>query len=141
MVNVIHDRSEMCKESRNVKRTDTLVLTGSSRYYDLLYCSWKACWADGESSISLSSPTTWAASSLSSARFNMSQLRDLIRSRLLQDPRRCRHSLASAAWGDVANSCTIKLLAMVKFVRESIEVLATEREDLLELPTRWPESF
>lgn len=70
----------------------------------LAWCSWNADSAAGDRSISLSIPATYVASSLSNARFNKSQLRDLMRSKPLQPSSWLRHSFASFEVGDVTKS-------------------------------------
>lgn len=64
-------------------------------------------------------PLTNTPSSLSRARFNRSQLRLLMRSKLLHAFSKARHSFASLTAGDVTKRRSMKLLAMVKLVRES----------------------
>lgn len=86
--------------------------------FGCLLSSQAAC-AEGLRSINLSIPATKTPSSLSSARLSISQLRLLIRRSERQALSRVRHSFASADVGAVTKRTSMKLEAIVKFVRAS----------------------
>lgn len=99
--------------------------------------------AAGLSSIKVSIPATKTPSSRSNARFNRSQLLLFTRSKERQAYKSVRHSLASARVGDVTKSNNIKLEAMVKFERESGNLISTNMQPFMvnkkkNMPTACP---